>query len=425
MGNELETRVPALACHVILAAGRAPAHWQRQLTQDTAQLKALQRSSSWVETLRTACPTLRDEPLLGRCLEARMDQVPRSGEEQMEESFPSFPRWTWPESASQRDRKRGPVDDRAITLPRALALPEGLVPEERPPPRQREPQARRPKPVPSGLGRRVGRTRLGQLAGESALAAGREPSPGRPGQGLPQTKARAPSPVCREPGKPRDWLRGLAERADRALRRDGRMVESPPRPAPSDLPEPDEVRRSTGPWGVRLDGLPAPAELLRKLFTVPSDDGEGPGSESPRGLETGRSRATRSGVQPATSASQPARLDGAMGPGDGIANRETGPGPIPVPVPAEGSPVGAPQAGTNGPGEGSTRLAPPVVASSLAPLLPPQMAGMPPAPVATVAARPGARPEEAPAVPDEDLGRLADRIKRILDEEARRHGIDV
>jgi hypothetical protein len=45
-------------------------------------------------------------------------------------------------------------------------------------------------------------------------------------------------------------------------------------------------------------------------------------------------------------------------------------------------------------------------------------------PVAAAIARQGARQEEATAG-DDDLSVLAARIKRVLDEEARRHGIDV
>jgi hypothetical protein len=45
-------------------------------------------------------------------------------------------------------------------------------------------------------------------------------------------------------------------------------------------------------------------------------------------------------------------------------------------------------------------------------------------PVATTTARQGARQEEATAA-DDNHDVLAAKIKRILDEEARRHGIDV
>jgi hypothetical protein len=63
------------------------------------------------------------------------------------------------------------------------------------------------------------------------------------------------------------------------------------------------------------------------------------------------------------------------------------------------------------------------VTPSLPPLLPPQEPGALPPPIATVIAWQEAR-AEAVEVPD-DLDALAARIQLILDEQARRHGIDV
>jgi hypothetical protein len=51
------------------------------------------------------------------------------------------------------------------------------------------------------------------------------------------------------------------------------------------------------------------------------------------------------------------------------------------------------------------------------------MVGMPVTPVASASARLGAYAEDEQE--GDDLERLAVMIKRILDEEARRHGIDV
>jgi hypothetical protein len=57
------------------------------------------------------------------------------------------------------------------------------------------------------------------------------------------------------------------------------------------------------------------------------------------------------------------------------------------------------------------------------PLLPPPLVGMPVLPMALATAREGARAEALEA--EEDLDALAAKIKFILDEQARRHGIDV
>lgn len=65
----------------------------------------------------------------------------------------------------------------------------------------------------------------------------------------------------------------------------------------------------------------------------------------------------------------------------------------------------------------------PVVAESLPPLLPPPLLGMPILPIALATAREGARAESRETA--EDLDALAAKIKLILDEEARRHGINL
>jgi hypothetical protein len=70
------------------------------------------------------------------------------------------------------------------------------------------------------------------------------------------------------------------------------------------------------------------------------------------------------------------------------------------------------------------RVTAPVITPSLLPLFPPQTPGELIAPAAASAARQGAKQDEA-AARGEDLSMLAAQIKRILDEEARRHGIDV
>lgn len=68
-------------------------------------------------------------------------------------------------------------------------------------------------------------------------------------------------------------------------------------------------------------------------------------------------------------------------------------------------------------------IAPPAVAESLPPLIPGDILGGPVLPLAAQTVRQGARVEATAGV--EDLDALAAKIKLILDEQARRHGIDV
>ncbi len=69
------------------------------------------------------------------------------------------------------------------------------------------------------------------------------------------------------------------------------------------------------------------------------------------------------------------------------------------------------------------QFAPPPVATSLPPVIPPQTLLTPVAPIAAASARQGSRTEAMLA--EDDLDALAAKIKFILDEQARRHGIDV
>ncbi len=77
--------------------------------------------------------------------------------------------------------------------------------------------------------------------------------------------------------------------------------------------------------------------------------------------------------------------------------------------------------------EGETEPSTPVVSPTVAPPLPlllyPQRTGLQPLPRAAETARQDAREEGPPAT--DDLDELATKIKQILDEQARRHGIDV
>ncbi|MGH9940552.1 MAG: hypothetical protein ACREAM_30280, partial [Blastocatellia bacterium] len=70
------------------------------------------------------------------------------------------------------------------------------------------------------------------------------------------------------------------------------------------------------------------------------------------------------------------------------------------------------------------QIAPPSLTPALPALLPSQLPGVASPKVATAVSRNGARREEAEGKPD-DLGELAEKIQRILNEEARRHGISV
>ena len=190
----------------------------------------------------------------------------------------------------------------------------------------------------------------------------------------------------------------------------GAAPQRPPAIQSPDLPDAPGAEDAP-PWSAGR--LTAPSDLLGRLAGAPEADKDAFGRGVQRGAAHQRTSATRSPAWP-----------GSLGPEDAQ------PGPTRASAPTEGAaavalPATASRTGdVTGEPESRARIVPPVVAPSLPPLLPSQGVSMPSPPVAAAIVRQGARREETPAAED-DLNMLAAKIKRILDEEARRHGIDV
>lgn len=222
----------------------------------------------------------------------------------------------------------------------------------------------------------------------------------------------------------RQWWGVLAARTSRTLRRSGVLPAATGRTGAQLL---------TGQVGLTVKGETAPQELLTRL---------GGGSVAASGAA--RPSAERRGVgrrSPAPQGDTPQTFPDA-GPnrfttGGGSAvlpNQARSPGPgarqLQASATAEASAPGLNTslmsvndylsgAETSLPGVAAS----PVVVQSLPPLLPPPLKGMPVLPIALATAREGAREESRETA--EDLDALAAKIKLILDEQARRHGIDV
>lgn len=67
------------SCNV-LSAAQAPQNWRRKLSGEISRLGDLQRGCSWVDDLASTNIKLRDEPLLGSCLESLLgvrEQTPK------------------------------------------------------------------------------------------------------------------------------------------------------------------------------------------------------------------------------------------------------------------------------------------------------------------------------------------------------------
>jgi hypothetical protein len=241
----------------------------------------------------------------------------------------------------------------------------------------------------------------------------------------------------------------LAHRAGRTLRSASAGASGPPadtlRPGTPEVPgAPADRGEPLAPaWSTRLDGPTAPLELLVWLA-----GGRDQGVVAER-------RAAHPAVR-----SQMAEAEGQAGRGEGAAplapQGDGVRGPVPAspdrPSPSAGRPspglakedrsfpsraadvfallreaAPEPAAGIALPDQGAplatAEFAPPAMAERLPPLTSPPGEGAPGLPVAAAMAWAGAQAKAAAS--EDDLDELAAKIKRILDEEARRYGIDV
>lgn len=386
--------------HGFLSGGRAPRSWLRGIARAVDSLRVLRRATAWLGPLAVERPRLREEPLLGRSLaEIALREPPAAGSE----------------AEARHPAKKLPSHPAGRTAPRARreTVPfsrkeraENIAVEERG-------SERAAAPEPLNLPRRVRRDLLARQAGEI--------------RDLPQT-ASSSTPLLRPSAKPeappavpgdgetrRSWLQNLSRRARRTLGRDlPESVEREPlEAAPGNAEKkgfvesaPVSAARPADPWETPLEGEQAPLDLLRLLTAPPS------AKPRPEAVSRAPERPASSPSQPAPSA-RPDKAGSGLPPADRII--PSAPPPPPGPAREDGP---APTADARIPSLSG------LLDAALPPLLPPKDAGAPapwkaPAQVPALVGRPDAE------TPEEDLGRLAANLKRILDDEARRHGIDV
>ncbi len=332
-------------------------------------------------------------------------------------------------------------------------------------------------PLPFQLESQASQALLSRLTG-APVSAGGAHSPRYRVPQEPNARTRALPSVPREPGARQSWLHRLARRAERSLHQDGFDAPSTSRLAPSERPEYDRAPPLADQWATSLNGQSVSTDLLAYLTYTPVVGGEGSRRNLASETASQRPPGSRPAGAPALAQSAPpwhtkgglastdplAQLVGALGAYDGGSGRTLrSPGARPVGSPAPvvtgddqpwsvakgpasadlrahppDAPVGdgagferqALQPAINRRGDlvgalqSSARIAPPGTALSSPALLPSQRVGVPSPPVAAATAWQGAKQEQADAVQD-DLNALAAQVKHILDEQARRHGIDV
>ncbi len=414
---------------VVFAGGRAPACWRQQVRPTAAAPAALARLCGWMAAMaQETGPKLRSEPLLGTCLAEMVGDGPAEAPSAVETtaSGGGKPRPAEPGASRQAQTATPPLAHETGKRRPATAPVTG----------------ERRQPLPGGSFPGVGSRRatpelLARLAGRGAKAGPRTSEVKRPP--LARSKGQAAT-AAGQSAAGQEWAGRLAERVrQRALAglpagepRDANERGHFPAPAerPSDLP---------AQWREPLDGQRVPAGWL--AATQASTPATRPPA-APTGQP--RARATSNDAPPLSSPSghrpilhppqrgrrSPAgRRDDPTGAARGLSR----------PVPAGGDSDGwvGPGPDVDGASHRNGRLeadngevvsvvnrfAPPQMADTLPPLRPPVGQGSVAMPVAAAASRRSARREEAAVV--DDLDELAVKLRRILEEESRRHGIDI
>ncbi len=417
-----------------LADGRAPVCWQRELARAAARLDALRRAGAWVDEVITVYPKLWDEPLLGNCLAVLAAEVARPAgiESEVARRVREGPIG----SAASAAREQRSASDRRLPTHRSGFGPSAdrLTVHPRTPYRPGKSRPHNAGPDLTGVPWQAGLALLRRLVGELTLSHQVEPPRGSPimspGVGRahrrpdrPQAKARRdvsslqpmnfreqsskPRSGAHEPTASRAWRADLARRAVHAFRRTNLSSLTP-----GEQGEAFMARI----WSAPIAGQTAPLELLTRSVRLFQPNGGASHSDG-HDITSHPSPDSQRSNPPSPANDAGARTRRAI---------------MPVPLRGEDKeslpPLGedshhcAPEdvPRTN---RWIERIAPPVVIPSLPPLIRPEVIGMPVPPVATATARQGARAEATAT--DDNLDVLAAKIKRILDEEARRHGIDV
>ncbi len=437
MKRNHETFRLASAASLRLAAGRAPVCWRSELGRRASQAGRLRHACDWVGPLARMAARLRDKPLFGDCLaelveaadagdggDARQNQTRRAPKPQ---ATPS------PISKSNRSRRRltrpgdpaecssGNVGQDAISFHQAPPVCPTEVTE-----------------LPHRASRdliEICAEKQERIPSQHSRAACELPASATPQS--PPHPAIGPQIECEENAQSQlkaaqrktDAGSGAEEFAKRIARR---AVNSLRCLQPSPTVETQESDLLGEQWSTPLDGTTVSGGLLEQIMA-----GEPSATKAGRSIEqivAGKPGATKAGKpgqlpEPASHSTSGATQQPEESPAIGVRRTIWSPSHeqdhAPPPDPFDDLSGHAPR-DTEANRAGVERIAPPALAPSLPPLSPltpaPQTAASGVLPLASETARQGAREEATPA---EDLDALAAKIKFILDEQARRHGIDV
>jgi hypothetical protein len=427
---------PTHSVSLPLSGGRAPLCWQRLVARSAARLDFQRRSCAWVEALAKIRPKLRDGPLLGNCLTTLTTEAAHLAQREPEVARPPQAIANRLVESAARERQSASDADRPTRWP-GVSPPTGwrTVPP-RSPHLSDERGARQAIADLAGLPQQASHRLLRRLIGaeEPSLGVGpsnhsptlsaskieRRSSPGPPrakpsrdglllrpehfvkqrSVQISEDRQRAKLKPVSEGHKPavrRAWREDLVRRARHRLRRAG-------------LPPPVQVERDEAvlaeQWSAPIAGPTAPPHLLIQMDGLSQHGGFGSSSGEHHHMAS----------RPAPDHYVPESASNASGLADRIA-------PPTTDTSVAMTPAIASRMGVEAEPLARTRIAPRAVTVMLPPLVSPKVVGMPAPSVAAASVLKGAQVEVDAT--EDDLSVLAAKIRRILEEEARRHGIDV
>ncbi len=438
-----------------LRCGRAPVQWARDLSSLTQRLAMMRRACGWVGELAAARPQLCAQPLLGRCL------TELTGEELRPPSVVAGRPLGGPKRfAEPGPKSKGNPQDAAARAPCPPPFAPGPPPSGRVSAPAREPKLRLPntrsiagRPQPahqSGVARGLQPQAAGSLLRRLAGPPDDAPGGGDVSLEAIQVSRRSPHvpapPSFGERAERRNWRDLMARRAAESLLLGWTGTARATSSESSDWERQFLSLALTEQWLTRLGGTEAPADTLAQLADTARSRGPGPGRETER-AEPRSQIIPRPSPIPSEFSGRPeaATSRGQAFAGPPLPNfaprhlENIGPPEPPWGFKRDDAPAPGQTADTTFPPAADswrpthsredvwlspTNIAPPTLTPSLPPLRPPRASEAAALPVAAATARQGAGQEEVIAQ-EQDLSLLEAQLKRILDDEARRHGIDV
>jgi hypothetical protein len=411
-------------CTEALKVGLAPRGWQQDCQRQTKSVRSLPQSCHWLQSANPILPKLQDQPLLGSCLPKLVEESDRTSTDAVVSPARSQPQI----EARSQSQKTVPDCPKPRRFPRRSAFVEPPASPEPEPQLQPQPKIPCSAKEPLQLPARASTNLLQCLVEKPTPKPKAEQfKPEAPRQRytppvLPAPRTRKPAQeACVDVARQKRWRQQLVERTEDCLRSKSRafeplalkeksvMVEElPSKPKP--VPDPWMVGKTKpqsvcNPWVSAL-GKPVPLDLLVNLSTPKSS-----GKVSPVVSQESAIRQQRSEPSPSISKS-PAPMQKV----EDVSSRSR---PLSEFWQAPQSEKRLSQFGEQL--KRAEPIDPPAIAPTLPKLVAPQT-GESASPVTSPLIEQRSRQE---AIPEADLDGLASQIKRILDEEARRYGINV